>query len=68
MSLIEGLLIFFAIIFIYVILVAILYKKGILKKYDVSLWGPALLLRTKKGVSFLEKIASKRRFWKAFGS
>jgi len=68
MSLMEGLLVFFAIIFIYVLLVAILYKKGILKKYDVSLWGPALLLRTKKGVSFLEKIASKRRFWKAFGN
>lgn len=68
MSLIEGLLVFFAIIFIYVILVAILYKKGILKKYDISLWGPALLLRTKKGVSFLEKIASKKRFWKAFGN
>jgi len=68
MSLIEGLLVFFVIILVYILLVIFLNKKGVLKKYDVSLWGPALLLRTKKGVSFLERIAKKKRFWKAFGN
>ena len=68
MTVIDGLIIFFSIIFIYFIIVKFLSKKGILEKYNITLWGPALLLRTKRGRVFLKKIASKRRFWKAFGS
>jgi len=68
MTVIDGLLIFFAIVFIYLLIVSILKKKGILEKYNISLYGPALLLRTKKGRKFLKKIASKKRFWKAYGS
>jgi len=68
MSLIEGLLIFFAIIAIYVLLAVVLHKKGILKKYNVTPWGPALMWRTNKGKKFLKKVAKKERFWKAFGS
>ncbi|KYK22828.1 hypothetical protein AYK24_01585 [Thermoplasmatales archaeon SG8-52-4] len=68
MTIFEGLLIFFTIVFIYFIIVYILHKKGILKKYNISFYGPGLLFRTKKGVGFLEKIASKKRFWKAYGS
>ena len=68
MSLIEGLLIFFAIILIYALIVYILNKKEVLKKYNVSLYGPALLFRTKKGIGFIKKIASKNRFWKSYGS
>ncbi len=68
MTIINGLLIFFTIIFLYFLLVYILHKKGILKKYNISLYGPALLLRTTKGIGFLKKISSKKRFWKAYGS
>ena len=68
MSLIEGLLIFFAIILIYFLIIYILHKKEVLKKYNISLYGPALLLRTKKGVGFLKKIASTKRFWKKYGN
>jgi len=68
MSLIEGLLIFLSILCIYFLLVMLLQKKGILEKYKISFFGPALLLRTKKGRNFLKKIAEKKRFWKAFGS
>ena len=52
MSIIEGLLIFFSIVLIYFILVKILTKKGILEKLNISLYGPALLLRTNKGKKF----------------
>jgi membrane-associated protease RseP (regulator of RpoE activity) len=65
---IDGLLIFFTIIFLYFLLVYILHKKEILKKYNISLYGPALLLRTTKGIGFLKKISGKKRFWKAYGS
>jgi membrane-associated protease RseP (regulator of RpoE activity) len=37
-------------------------------KYEIKLWGPVLLLRTKKGIKLLKKISNKRRFWKAYGS
>jgi len=68
MTIIDGLLIFFSIILAYYILVKILNKKGVFEKYNITLWGPALLVRTKKGRGFLKKIASKKRFWKAYGS
>ena len=68
MSLIDGLLIFFTIVLLYFITTYILYKKDILKKLNISLYGPALLLRTMRGKKFIKKIASKKRFWKAFGS
>jgi len=68
MTIIEGVLIFFAIIFLYFIIVVILNKIGFLEKHNISLAGPALLLRTTKGLKFLKKLASKKRFWKAYGS
>jgi len=68
MSILDGFLIFFTVVFLYFIVTYILYKKNILKKYNISLYGPALLLRTTRGKNFIKKIASKKRFWKAFGS
>ncbi|KYK30614.1 MAG: hypothetical protein AYK22_03270 [Thermoplasmatales archaeon SG8-52-3] len=68
MTFINGLLIFFSVIIVYFLLVYFLHKKEILKKYNISLYGPALLLRTTKGIGFLKKISSKKRFWKAYGS
>jgi len=68
MSIEEGLLTFFAILFIYYLIEFTLHKKGILEKYNTSIYGPFLMIRTKKGIRFLKKIASKKRFWKAFGS
>jgi membrane-associated protease RseP (regulator of RpoE activity) len=68
MSLIDGLLIFITILFIYFLIIIILHKKGVLEKYSISLYGPALLIRTKRGINFLKKIARKKRFWKAYGS
>jgi membrane-associated protease RseP (regulator of RpoE activity) len=68
MTIIDGLFIFFTIIFLYFLIVYILHKKEILKKYNISLYGPALLLRTTKGIGLLKKISSKKRFWKAYGS
>ena len=54
MSFIEGLFIFFTIIFGYFLLVYILSISGRLKKYNISLYGPALLMRTTKGIGFLK--------------
>lgn len=68
MSILEGLLIFFIILFAYFVIVIFLHKKGILEKYNLSLYGPTVMVRTKKGIKFLERIARNKRFWKAYGS
>ena len=68
MSLIEILLILFIILISYFLIVILLKKKGILEKYNITLYGPALLLRTNKGKKFLDRLAQKKRFWTAFGS
>lgn len=68
MTVIEGLLIFFALVLGYFFIVLFLHKRGTLKKYNISFYGPGLLIRSKKGVNFLKKIARRKRFWKAFGS
>jgi len=68
MTMIEIILVIFTILLSYFIIVFILKKKGFFEKYNISLYGPALLLRTKKGINFLKKISRKKRFWKAYGS
>ena len=68
MSIIEGLLIFCTIVISYFLLVILLKKIGLLEKYNISFYGPALLLRTEKGKKFIKKISRKKRFWKAYGS
>ena len=68
MTLMEALLIIITILLSYFIVVIILKKMGILEKYNISLYGPALLLRTKRGINFLKRIATKKRFWRAYSS
>ncbi len=68
MTIIEGLLVFFALVLAYFLVVIFLKKRGVLKKFNIDLYGPALLLRTEKGKRFLKKIASLKRFWRAFGT
>ena len=68
MSLIEGIIIFLSILLLYSILVFILHKKGILKKYNISFYGPGLLLRTKKFRNFIKKISSIKKFWRLYGN
>jgi len=68
MTMIDGLIIFLTIIILYSVIVFILNRKGYFEKFNISFFGPALMLRTTKGIDFLKKLAKKERFWKAFGS
>ena len=68
MSIEESLLLLSGLIIAYTVFVIFLYQKGYFTKYNISFYGPALLLRTSKGIGFLKKIAQKKRFWKAFGN
>jgi membrane-associated protease RseP (regulator of RpoE activity) len=68
MSIIEALLIFCTIIAVYAGIVFSLHKKGILKKYNISFYGPALMWRTQKGITFLKNRAKHVRFWRIYGN
>jgi membrane-associated protease RseP (regulator of RpoE activity) len=68
MSIIESILIFLIIIGVYAGIVFIFYKKGILKKHNISFYGPALMWRTEKGIQFLKNRAKHIRFWTVYGN
>jgi membrane-associated protease RseP (regulator of RpoE activity) len=68
MSIIESILIFITIILVYAVIVFLLYKKGVLKKHNISFYGPALMWRTEKGIQFLKNRAKHERFWKIYGN
>lgn len=68
MTLIEILAILIGIIGAYILLSLFLKQKGYFEKYNISFYGPALMIRTKKGVGFLRRIAQRKRFWKGYGT
>lgn len=68
MTIIDGLTIFAFILLCYFGIIYYLHKKGLMEKYNISFFGPALMFRTKKGRKFLENLASHKRFWKGFGT
>ena len=68
MSIIENILIFITVILIYAGIVFLFYKKGVLKKHNISFYGPALMWRTEKGIQFLKNRAKHERFWKIYGN
>jgi membrane-associated protease RseP (regulator of RpoE activity) len=68
MSIIESLAIFFGIILVYAIIVYVLHKRGVLQKYNISLYGPALMWRTQKGIQFLKNRARHERRWRVYGN
>ena len=68
MSTLEIIAIILLIFLAYGLLVYFLFKKGYFEKYNISFYGPALLLRTKRGVHTLKRIASKKQFWRGYGS
>jgi membrane-associated protease RseP (regulator of RpoE activity) len=68
MTTMESLYLIAFIILLYGLGAIVLNKKGYFEKYHISFYGPALLFRTTKGVGFLKKLSSPKRFWRAFGS
>jgi membrane-associated protease RseP (regulator of RpoE activity) len=68
MSIIESIVIFCAIIVIYAVVAFLFHKKGVLKKYNISFYGPALMWRTERGIQFLKNRAKYTRFWKTYGN
>ena len=57
-----------AILIVCWIVFAFLSKRGILERYNISAFGPVLMIRTKRGQKLLSVLAYPRRFWRVFGN
>lgn len=53
---------------IYWLFVMFLDRRGILGKYNITAYGPILMLRTTKGQGFLDRLAIHKRFWRTFAN
>ncbi len=53
---------------LYWLIVMLLDKRGILGRYNITAYGPVLMLRTTKGQKFLDKLAVYKKFWRIFAN
>ncbi|MFZ3060855.1 MAG: site-2 protease family protein [Candidatus Methanoperedens sp.] len=53
---------------LYWLLVMFLDRRGILSKYNITAYGPILMIRTTKGQGFLDRLAVHKRFWRTFAN
>jgi membrane-associated protease RseP (regulator of RpoE activity) len=60
--------IFLFLFFLYWLLVMFLDRRGILSRYNITAYGPVLMLRTTKGQAFLDRLAVHKRFWRLFAN
>ncbi|MBO8181895.1 MAG: site-2 protease family protein [Archaeoglobus sp.] len=49
---------------VYWVVVTILKSKKKLEKYNITAYGPILLIRTEKGLNFLDRISRNKAFWR----
>lgn len=60
--------ILFALFLVYWAIISILDKKGILERYNISTYGPVLMIRTVKGQALLDILARPKRSWRVFAN
>ncbi len=53
---------------LYWLLVMFLDRRGILGRYNISTYGPVLMVRTQKGQGFLDQLAVYKSFWRNFAN
>jgi membrane-associated protease RseP (regulator of RpoE activity) len=63
----NGYLIALMVFLAYLGLVYVLHKTKWLERHSMSLNGPIIMWRTKKGRDFIERLASKKRLWNTYG-
>ncbi len=52
----------------FIVVFAVLDKKGLLEKHNLELSGPLLMWKTEKGKKLIERIAQKKGFWTSYGN
>ena len=59
------------ILMIYWLIVLVLDRKGLLQRYNITAFGPVLMIRTKRGRKLLERMAKgeqRKRFWRYYAN
>jgi membrane-associated protease RseP (regulator of RpoE activity) len=51
---------------LYWLIVKIMDRKGILEKYNISAYGPVLMIRTTRGLSILDVLAKPKKAWRLY--
>lgn len=51
---------------LYWLFVIALKKRGILEKYNISTYGPVLMIRTTRGLDILDRLATPRKAWRLY--
>jgi len=59
----NGYLIALAVFIAWVVLVYAAHRKGWLQKHSMSLFGPAIMWKTRKGRDLIDRLARRRRLW-----
>jgi len=63
-----GIITAMLVITVYILLVILLWKAGILAKFNIGAVGPLLMVRTRRGLSYLDRLALRDRFWRWYGN
>lgn len=63
----NGYLIALIVFLAWLALVIAAHKRKWLESRSMSLWGPIIMWRTRKGREFIDKLASRKRIWSFFG-
>ncbi len=53
---------------LYWLIVIFLDKRGTLNKYNITTYGPILMIRTQRGQGLLDRLAVHKRFWRAMAN
>jgi membrane-associated protease RseP (regulator of RpoE activity) len=53
---------------LYWLFIMFLDRRGILSKYNITAYGPILMIRTQKGQRLLDKLAVHKSFWRTFAN
>ncbi len=60
--------IFLFVLLLYWLFVMYLDRRGTLSRYNISAFGPILMIRTTRGQAFLDRLAVHKRFWRIFAN
>ena len=63
-----NIILIFYLFLIYWFIILFLDKQGLLKRYNISSYGPILQIRAVRGERLLERLGTVRRFWRAYAN
>ncbi len=65
---ISGYVIALVVFLAYIALIFALNRNKWLERHSMSLYGPFLMWRTRRGKALIDQVASKKRFWAGYGA